>query len=473
MEMSAPIAGESLEAALRKIPTFSDLTGEQMGWLTTRLSDERCPAGALLAKQGDPADHMNILLEGTMRYQAMDGHFFLVDPGTVTGLLPYSRLTQYRGNVTSLGPVRVARLHKQHFTEMLYRIPSIGSRLVSIMADRIRNSTYQDLQHEKLAAVGKLSAGLAHELNNPAAAARQASADLRTWVQEARSASLELISKGINEEQTRCLTGLEQRALLRMSEGEPLDTVERSDREDVVAAWLKRNEIGRSWEFAPVLVDAGIDIEWLDDTASYYPQSLLSAVIRRLAAALNLDRCLGVIDVSTKHISMLVNSVKEYTYMDQAPVQEIDLHRGIENTLDILNHCIAPSVRVIREYDHTIPRIQAFGSELNQAWTNLIENALEAMEDRGTLTIRTRLEVDVALVEIIDTGKGIPEEIQSRVFEPFFSTKQVGEGTGLGLDMVYRIVQRHRGDIKFDSRPGHTCFQVRLPLSMEASKVPA
>lgn len=159
--------------------------------------------------------------------------------------------------------------------------------------------------------------------------------------------------------------------------------------------------------------------------------------------------------------------------MDQAPVQEIDLHRGIENTLDILAHCLTPSIEVIREYDHTIPRIQAFGGELNQAWTKLIENALEAMESEGTLTIRTRREIDVALVEIIDTGKGIPESIQSRVFEPFFTTKQVGEGTGLGLDMVYRTVHRHRGDIKFESRPGHTCFQVRLPFSAEAAKVPA
>ena len=467
---SASGSARPLAAALREIPTFSDLTDEQMAWLTERLSDERYPAGQLLIKQGDPAEDMNIILEGAVRYQTVDGHFSVAEQGTVTGLLPYSRLTHYRGNVIAIESVRVARLHKGHFTEMLYLIPSIGARLVSIMADRIRTITYQDLQHEKLAAVGKLSAGLAHELNNPAAAARQASTDLRTWMAEARGASLELIGAGISEEQLRCLSALEQGALSRLAESEPLGTVERSDREDVVAAWLTRHQVNRSWEFAPVFVDAGIDTAWLEQTGAYYPVNQLPAVIRRLAATLNLDRCLSVIDVSTKHISMLVNSVKEYSYMDQAPVQEIDLHRGIENTLDILGHCLTPSIRVIKEYDRTIPRIQAFGGELNQAWTKLIENALEAMDDQGTLTIRTRREIDVALVEFIDTGKGIPEEIQSRVFEPFFTTKQVGEGTGLGLDVVYRIVQRHRGDIKFESRQGYTCFQVRLPFSAKRLK---
>lgn len=470
---SAKGAEKPIETALREIPTFSDLSPEQMQWLIERLSDERFRAGELLFRQGEPADHMGILLEGAMRYQMADGHFYIAEKGTITGLLPYSRLKEYRGTITALDPVRLARLHKDHFTKMLYLIPSIGSRLVAIMSDRIRNSTYQDLQHEKLVAVGKLSAGLAHELNNPAAAARQASADLRTWLREARGASLELLSNGFNPEQLRCLGELEQRTLMRLAESEDLGTVERSDREDLVANWMTLHNVSRSWEFAPAFVDAGIDLSLLDEIATYYPPALIPAVVRRLAATLNLDHCLDVIDVSTKQISMLVNSVKEYSYMDQAPVQEIDVHRGIENTLDVLSHSFKSSVRVIRDYDHTIPRLQAFGSELNQAWTHLIENASEAMENEGTLTIRTRREVDVALVEIIDTGKGIPEQIQSRVFEPFFSTKQVGEGTGLGLDMVYRIVQRHRGDIKFESRPGHTCFQVRLPFSVEASRVPA
>ncbi len=470
---SASPAEKSLDSALREIPTFSDLSDEQMEWLTGHLIDERYPAGETLIRQGDPAEHMIILLEGGTRYQMADGHFFIAEKGHVTGLLPFSRLTHYRGNVTGLDPVRVARLHGEHFTEMLYRIPSIGARLVSIMSDRIRNVTYQNLQHEKLAAVGKLSAGLAHELNNPAAAARQASADLRIWLLEARGASLELISKGMNEDEARCLSGLEQRALSQMSKSAPLGTVEQSDREDLVAGWMASHNVHRSWEYAPVFVDAGIDIDWLREAAAFYPSTLFSAVIRRLAAGLNLERCLHVIDVSTKHISMLVNSVKEYSFMDQAPVQEIDLHRGIENTLGILAHSLTPSIQVVREYDDNIPKIDAFGGELNQAWTNLIENALEAMQGAGTLTIRTRREVDVALVEIIDTGKGIPESIQSRVFEPFFTTKQVGEGTGLGLDMVYRIVQRHRGDVKFESQPGHTCFQVRLPFSMEAARMPA
>jgi signal transduction histidine kinase len=456
---------KSLDVALREIPTFSDLTEDQMSWLASQMVDETYEAGAQIIRQGEAAEYMTVLIDGEIRYQAQgDTQVFLAQAGEVTGLLPYSRLKQYGGNVTAITKVRGARLHKSQFPEMLERIPVLGPRLVALMADRIRRSAYQDVQHEKLLALGKLSAGLAHELNNPAAAAQQASTELRTWVAELRNANHELASYGVTEDHSRCLAGLEQQAINRQARNQPLGAVERSDMEDVVAHWLTSRGIETTWQYAPVLVDGGFTVALLDDVTTYYPPEMLPAVIRRLASTLSLERSIGVIDLSAKHISQLVQSVKDYSFMDQAPIQEIDLHRGIENTLEMLAHQLRQGVEVVRGFDYSLPRIQANGSELNQVWTELIQNALESMNGRGTLTLRTQRELDMALVEVIDDGPGIPEAIQNRVFEPFFTTKQVGEGTGLGLDMVFRSIQRHRGSVRLESRPGDTRFQVRLPL---------
>jgi signal transduction histidine kinase len=464
----APVSvlhSKSLDVALREVPTFSDLSDQQIAWLATHMVDETFEAGSVIIRQGEPAEYMTVMLEGEIRFQTPgDTQVFLAHAGEVTGLLPYSRLKQYGGTVTAITAIRGARLHKDHFPEMLERIPVLGPRLVALMADRIRRSAYQDVQHEKLVALGKLSAGLAHELNNPASAARQASTELRTWVAELRTANHELASYGLTEDHSRCLAGLEQQAIFRQANNPPLGTVERSDLEDVVGQWLAKRGIETTWQYAPILVDGGFTVALLDDVTTYYSPEMLPSVIRRLAATLSLERSIGVIDDSTKHISQLVQSVKDYSFMDQAPNQEIDVHRGIENTLEMLAHQLRQGVTVVRQFDPSLPRVQANGSELNQVWTEIIQNALEAMNCNGTLTIRTQRELDMALVEIVDDGPGIPEAIQSRIFEPFFTTKQVGEGTGLGLDMVFRAVQRHRGSIRFESRPGETRFQVRLPL---------
>ena len=467
MHPSPSLHSKPLDVALREIPTFSDLTDSQMAWLVSHLLDDTFEAGTQVIRQGEPAEYMTIMLEGEMRYQSQgDNQIFVAHAGEITGLLPYSRLKVYGGSVTALTRIRGARLHKDQFPEMLERIPALGPRLVALMADRIRRSTYQDVQHEKLVALGKLSAGLAHELNNPAAAARQASTELRNWVTELRTANHELASYGLTEDHSRCLVGLEQQAVNRQAHNEPLGTVERSDREDIVGKWLAGRGIATTWQYAPVLVDGGFTVPLLDDVTTYYPPEMLPAVIRRLAATLSLERSIGVIDSSTKHITQLVQSVKDYSFMDQAPIQEIDLHRGIENTLEMLGHQLRQGVTVKRDFDRSLPRIQANGSELNQVWTELIQNALEAIavNGGGTLTLHTQRELDMALVEVMDDGPGIPEAIQNRIFEPFFTTKQVGDGSGLGLDMVFRAVQRHRGSVRCESHPGETRFQVRLPL---------
>jgi signal transduction histidine kinase len=246
---------------------------------------------------------------------------------------------------------------------------------------------------------------------------------------------------------------------------EALDTLERSDREEQLALWLQKRNVSDPWQLAAALVDTGCKQSTLEEVASHVPPELLGNVLTRLTASFTISRLVEEIESSTSKISEMVRAVKEYSYMDQMPEQEVDIHNGIENTLIMLKHRLKHGVSVVREYDRAIPLVCARGSELNQVWTNLVSNAVDAMDGKGELRIRTAREPNYALVEIIDNGPGIPPEIQNRIFEPFFTTKGAGEGTGLGLDAVYRVIQNHRGLIQFESRPGETRFQVRIPLS--------
>jgi signal transduction histidine kinase len=310
-------------------------------------------------------------------------------------------------------------------------------------------------------ALGKLSAGLAHELNNPAAAARRAASDLREAFQAARSSRLHLDGRGLCTEERVYLSQLE----CDWEKNHPqvaMDSLERSDRVDEITGWLEKHHVPEPWNLAAGLVDASCDIATLDELAARFDPETLVDVLNRLTAAFTIARLTAEIDSSTSRISELVAAIKEYSWMDQAPEQEVDVHKGIESTLIMLKYRLKNGINVIREYDRTVPHVCASGSELNQVWTNLIDNAIDAMNGNGELRIRTAPELDRVLVEIRDNGPGIPEEIRDQIFDPFFTTKPVGEGTGLGLDTVWRIVQKHRGEIRVESRPGDTRFQVRL-----------
>ena len=347
---------------------------------------------------------------------------------------------------------------------MLQRMPLLGQRLVSIMADRIRETTRIETQRDKLMALGKLSAGLAHELNNPAAAAQRATASLREELETVRDASIRLARHALSQEQREMIIHFEREAG-QYAPTVPPDPLAQSDREERITTWLEGRHMPEAWKIAPALADAGVDIPKLESLAAQVGDEVLCDALIRIASILTIARLISEIEISTKRISHLVQAIKEYSYMDQAAMQNVDLHQGLENTLTILHHRLKGGINVVREYDKSLPKICAYGGELNQIWTNLISNAIEAMQGKGELRVRTARELDRVLVEIGDNGPGIPSDVLPHIFEPFFTTKGVGEGTGLGLDTVCRIIRNHHGEIRVSSHPGDTRFQVFIPVT--------
>ncbi len=456
-----------LVGELRKIGIFADLPDEGLGWIAEKSKELHLLPAEVFIRVGDPADSLFVILEGEIRFQLSggpDAPVYRVTAGQVTGLLPYSRMTEYRGTGQAVVPTHGLLLHKKFFPEMLHRMPQLGDRFVALLADRIRETTRVETQRDKLAALGKLSAGLAHELNNPAAAAQRATANLRESLETVRDASIRLSRHALSPEQRETILRFEREA------GEyepaiPADPLAQSDREEQVAEWLERHQVPDAWKIAPVLADAGVEVSRLESLAAEVGDSVLSDALIRIASLISVVRLIGEIEHSTRRISDLVRAVKEYSHMDRPAMEAADVHQGLENTLTMLGHQLKHGIHVVREYDKSLPLICAYGGELNQIWTNLIDNAIEAMHGEGEIRIRTAREIDQVVVEICDNGPGIPADVLPRIFDPFFTTKGVGEGTGLGLDTACRIARNHHGDIRVSSQPGDTRFQVYLPIT--------
>jgi signal transduction histidine kinase len=392
-----------------------------------------------------------------------------MNAGDVTGTLPFSRMKQFMVNGRAVTDSRVLRFPAALFPDLVQKMPELAKRLVGLMSDRIRETTRIEQQRDRLAALGKLSAGLAHELNNPASAAKRATSQLRDILKKIKDASLELGRRDLTPAQKAEIEKLETSFIQR--DEPPPDALAVSDLEEQVDSLLRSHGQNDLWQLAADLARKNIRPEALESLFAALDAGTARAALVRIAASVEIANLLNEIESSTSRISDLVRAIKEYTYMDQAPVQNVDIVKSLETTLTILNHKLKRGVAVQRDYQRIPLLVNSFGSELNQVWTNLIDNAIDAMEGKGELRLRTYRDDGCVVVEIGDSGPGISSEIEPHIFEPFFTTKGVGQGTGLGLDTVQRIVKKHRGNIQVTSKPGDTRFQVWLPLA-EAS-IPA
>jgi signal transduction histidine kinase len=465
---------------LRTLFLFEKLSDEQLGWLCARGRVEEFAPGVVV-QEGDPATCFYVLLDGTLALSRRVGTEDVettrtsqrgVYAGAWSAYVEDEAFSTYAATLRAITPSRFFVLDSDDFaTFMRDGFPMAVHLLEGIFYGNQKTQRAVG-QRERLLALGSLSAGLTHELNNPAAAAVRATSSLRDRVAGMRH-KLALIAGGAwDRRQLETLIGLQERAVEQVAKAPDLSPMEASDREDALADWFEDHGIRDAYELAPVFVQGGLDIAWLEQVDLLVDDGMLEGAVRWLNYTLETELLMNEIQDSTTRISTLVTAAKQYSQMDRAPHQVLDVHELLDSTLVMLSRKIG-DVRVVKDYDRTLPDVPVYGAELNQVWTNLIDNALQAMGGEGTLTIRTSKVDDRVQVEIGDTGPGIPDDIVGRIFEPFFTTKPVGEGTGLGLDISWRIVvNKHHGDLSVQSRPGDTWFRVRLPLR-DTEEVPA
>jgi signal transduction histidine kinase len=459
--------------ALRELFLFADLTDGQLAWVADTADILTYAAGEVVAAEGEPAECFYVLLSGTISLtHKVRGDDVEVVRSDQAGV--YAGATQfYLGDEVEQS--HVATVHAVTDCELL-ALPGVefaakfrewfpmAVHLLQGMFVGIRNFDELVAQRERLLALGKLAAGLTHELNNPAAAAVRATETLRERFAGMRH-KLALLADGhFDGLQLHRLTKIQDKFVARIATAEQLTPIEVADREDELGDWLADRDVVGGWDLAPVFVTAGITVTDLDELANVVEPDFFEPALRWLAYTVETENLLIEIKDSTGRMSALVGAAKQYSQLDRSAHQVIDVHEGLDATVVMLSGKIPDGVRVVKDYDRSLPRIPAYAAELNQVWTNLIHNAVDAVAGDGTITLRTSADGDRVLVEVIDTGPGVPEELRRRVFEPFFTTKPVGEGTGLGLDVSWRVVvKRHGGDLRVVSVPGDTHFQVRLP----------
>jgi signal transduction histidine kinase len=452
---------------LKSLEALEHVPDDQLQWLIDNSEYKIIEDGTLLNEPGTPATGPHIIVEGSMRFYMLQSRgrrdFVAAGPGSITGYLPFSRGLISKGYAEAIGELHILSFRTERINEMIKNHFELTQALVHIMTNRVRDFTALQQQNEKMMALGKLSAGLAHELNNPASAIVRDSTSLSKHLQLAPDAVKGMFAIKMTPEQVDGVTG-EMFKVLGAKEGTRLSLKQRTQREDEIGEWLDENEIENSYEIAESFVDFNFTLENLDALKSYIPKQFLSTILNWMSNKLVAEKMIQDIQESSKRIAELVSSVKTFTHMDRGQdKQYADIHIGITNTLTMLGYKIRKgNITVVEDFDRTLPEVKALIGELNQVWTNLIDNALDAMAPagKGILTIKTRRDREFVEVFIIDDGPGIPEDIQSQIFDPFFTTKEMGKGTGMGLEVVQRIVKQHRGSIKVKSTPGCTVFNV-------------
>jgi signal transduction histidine kinase len=458
-----------LPDALRVVSMFADLDDADLAWIAERLEVIDLEPGDVLFRAGDAADWMLIPLSGTLQLRrenlGPNAPLFTFRAGDVSGVIPFSRMTHATGTGRAITRARIARFPKRLFGELLRRIPVLETRFVSHLADRVREATRRDQQFEKTTALGKLAAGIAHELNNPAAAARRSAAELRGRLDTRARVAASLLEAGITADAVLALDAL--RATHTRS-SRALDPIQRSDREDDLASWLTRVGVADAWLTAATFVDAGLEVADLERALAGVPDAARAAALAWLEGGLAVDALLLNLENSVGRVSDLVQAVKAYTHMDRgSALEEVDIRDGLESTLAIFRQRIIDGRLALEsDIDQTLPRVWAYPGELNQVWANLLDNAIDAAAlEGGSILMRAAQQDGEIVVEVRDNGPGIPPDRLDHIWEPFFTTKDVGRGTGLGLEIARRIVvEQHGGQIDVQSEPGNTRFIVRLPV---------
>ncbi|MBV8886929.1 MAG: cyclic nucleotide-binding domain-containing protein [Chroococcidiopsidaceae cyanobacterium CP_BM_RX_35] len=493
-------------ALLRRVPVFANLPELKLRWIIDQGKEIRLQPGELLRAEGTLANCLFVLLEGNLKLTQRAGNQDMLlkqlDTPTLFGEVPLLMgVPHFWASGRATTACHVLELSAETFWQFMGLCPTLAMTVLRTMTERVHEAQILAQHRERLISIGTLAAGLAHELNNPASAARRAARELREVFPILQTQTFKLTQKSLTDEQREFLTALQQDAIAQAQNALSLDPLSQSDREDQIVEWMDNHHIPNAWQLAATLVNAGLDSEWLDRISAQLQGKCLHEILLWLDATLTVVGLLQTLEYSTGRIHQLVEAVQGYSSLDAANLQAVDLHEGLESTLTILGHKLKRGITVIRDYADDLPVVMSRGHELEQVWMNLLDNAIDAVmarfstnpssvepevvlhtsplviptgwqgivdhsslfeQQQPVIWIHTRCEADRVLVEIADNGVGVPPEVQPHIFEPFFTTKGVGKGVGLGLNTSYKIVEQHGGDIRVMSQPGDTCFQVRL-----------